>query len=210
MILKSGGAIPERANVTILFAKLRGFTLMADTLDPPAVLARVSEFSALVAAAVERHEGTVVNVLNDTLMATFAGQGDTPRAVQAAREIRRDVTILKAAWQHDHGIRAAVAMGLHGGAAVIGFAAGTTREQPLVIGDSVSVAELLLHRARAGEIVVSKTIMDALAGSRVVLEARELPLFRIPPREPIRIFGVLLDTRLDFTWKRSGSAESSA
>ena len=199
VILKSGGAIPERATVTILFAKLRGFTRMADTLDPPVVLARASEFFALAAAAVERHEGAVINVINDTLMATFAGQRDAPHAVQAAQEIRRDVTILKAAWQHDHGIRAAVAMGLHGGAAVFGFAGGPMPGQPLVIGDSVSVAELLLHRARAGEIVVSKTIMDALAAAGFALEAKELPLFRIPPREPLRIFGVLLDTRLDFT-----------
>jgi len=199
MILKSGVALPARATITILFAKMRGSTRITETLDPPAVLARASEFFALVAAAVERHEGTVVNVLNDTLMATFAGQGDAPHAVQAAQEIRRDVTILKAAWQHDHGIRAAVAMGLHSGAAVVGFADGPIPGQPLVIGDSVSVAELLLHRARAGEIVVSKTIMDALAASGFVLEAKELPLFKIPPREPLRIFGVVLDTRLDFT-----------
>lgn len=199
VILKSAVAMAKRATVTILFARLRGFTRMADQLDPPVVLARVSEFFALVAAAVERHEGTVINVLNDTLMATFAGQRDAPHAVQAAQEIRRDFTILKAAWQHDHDIRAAVVMGLHGGAAVFGSAEGAMPAQPLVIGDSVSVAGLLLHRARAGEILVSETVMDALAASRFVLEAKELPMFRIPPREPFRIFGVLLDNRLDFT-----------
>ena len=90
-------------------------------------------------------------------------------------------------------------MGLHGGNAVFGFAGGPMPEQPLVIGDSVSVAERLVHRARAGEIVVSKTIMDALEATQFVFEAEELPPFRFPPREPIRIFGVLLDTRLDFT-----------
>jgi len=198
-ILKSGVTVPKRATITILFAKMRGFTRVAETLDPPVVLAHASEFFILAAAAVERHEGTVINVINDTLMATFAGQRDAPHAVQAAQEILRDVTILNAAWQHDHDIRAAVAMGLHSGAAVVGFADGPIPGQPLVIGDSVSVAELLLHRARAGEIVVSKTIMDELAATRFVLEAKELPLFKIPPREPIRIFGVVLDTRLDLT-----------
>lgn len=198
-ILKSGVTVPKRAPIIILFAEMRGFTRMAETLEPPVVLARASEFFALAAAAVERHEGAVVNVLNDTLMATFAGQGDAQHAVQAAQEIRRDFTILKAAWQHDHGIRAAVAMGLHGGDAVFGFAGGPMPEQPLVIGDSVSVAERLLHRARAGEFVVSQTIMDALAATEFVFEAKELPLFKIPPREPMRIFGVMLDTRLDFT-----------
>lgn len=198
-ILKSGAAVPCRATALILFAQLRGFTRMVEILEPPVVLARASEFLALVAAAVERHEGSVVNTLNDTLMATFAGEGDAQRAVQAAQEIRRDFTILKAAWQRDHGIRAAVAMGLHGGAAVIGLAGDPLPERLLVIGDCVSLAEHLLHRARAGEFVASQTIMDSLAASRFALEAKELPLFKIPRREPMRIFGVVLETRLDFT-----------
>ena len=92
-----------------------------------------------------------------------------------------------------------MAIGLHCGDAVIGYADGPTPSPALVIGDSVNVAAHLVRRARAGEFVVSKAIMDALAASRFVLEAKELPRFKIPPREPLRIFGVVLDTRLDFS-----------
>jgi class 3 adenylate cyclase len=198
-VLKSDVAVPERAPVVILFAETRGFTRTSEILEPSVVLARVSEFFALVAAAVERHEGAVRNVLSDTLMATFAGQGDAQHAVQAAQEIQRDFTVLEEAWQHDYGIGAAVAMGLHAGDAVIGLAGGPMAGQSLIIGDNVSVAERLLHRARAGEFVLSKTIMDALAAAGFVLEAEELPPLEIPRREPIRLFGVLCDTRLDFT-----------
>lgn len=106
---------------------------------------------------------------------------------------------LAEAWERDHDIRAAVALGLHGGDTVVGPAGGPMREQRLIIGDSVSVAERLLHRARAGEFVLSKAIMDALVAAQFVLEAEELPPLKIPPREPIRVFGVLVDTRLDFT-----------
>jgi len=197
-ILKSDGTVPKRATMMILCAKVRGFTRMAETIEPSVVLARASEFFALVAAAVEQHEGTVVNVLNDTLTAAFAGEGDAQHAVQAAQEIRRDFTVLNAAWQQAHGVRTAVAMGLHGGDAVFGFAGGPMPEQLLVIGNSVSVAERLLQRARAGEFVVSKTIMDALAATQFALDAKELPLLKIPPRERMRIFAMVLDTRLDF------------
>ncbi|MDH5342756.1 MAG: hypothetical protein OEW79_07990, partial [Betaproteobacteria bacterium] len=71
--------------------------------------------------------------------------------------------------------------------------------QPLVIGDSVSIAERLLHRARAGEFVFSKTVMDALAATGFAIDAAELPPLVIPRRDPIELFGVLRDTRLDFT-----------
>jgi class 3 adenylate cyclase len=63
----------------------------------------------------------------------------------------------------------------------------------------VSITERLLHRARAGELVLSKPVMDALAAAGIALGAQELPPLEIPRREPIPLYGVLRDTRLDFT-----------
>ncbi len=189
----------ERVPVVILFAETSGFTRTSEMLQPSIVLARVSEFFALVREAVERHGGTVRNVLNDTLMASFAGESHAQHAMQAAQEIQRDFTVFEESWANEYGIRAAVAIGLHAGEAVIGIADGPISGQPLIIGDSVSVADRLLHRARAGEMVMSKMFMDALAETGFALEAEELPALEIPRRAPIRLFGVLRDSRLDFT-----------
>lgn len=197
--LKSEVATPERIPVVILFAATSGFTRTSAMLEPAVVLAHVAEFFALVRAAVERQGGTVRNMLNDTLVASFAGKSHAQQAVQAAQEIQRDFTVIEESWERDYGIRAAVAIGLHAGDAVIGIAGDPLTGQPLIIGDSVSVAERLLHRARAGELVLSKTVMDALTASGFALEATELPALEIPRREPIQLFGVLRDTRLDFT-----------
>jgi len=196
---KTKVAAPERTPVVILFAETRGFTRTSAILPAPVVLARVSEFFALVRAAVERQGGTVRNVLNDTLMASFAGTGNAQQAVQAAQEIQSGFANFEESWARDYGIRTAVAIGLHAGDTVIGTAGGPTPGQPLVIGDSVSIAERLLHRARAGEFVLSKTVMDALAAAGFALAVQELPPLAIPRREPVRLFGVLRDTRLDFT-----------
>jgi adenylate cyclase len=192
-------ATPERTPVVILFAETSGFTRTSEMLQPPVVLARVSEFFALVRAAVERHGGTVRSVLNDTLMASFEGKGNAQQAVQAAQEILRDFEAFEESWKNDYGIRAATSIGLHAGDVVIGVAGGSMPGQPLLIGDSVSVAERLLHRARAGEMVLSKPVMDGLATTGFVLDAKELPALEIPRREPIRMYGVVRDTRLDFT-----------
>ena len=197
--MKSNVDAPERAPVVILYTEARGFTRTSEMLEPEVVLARVSEFFALVSAAVKRHEPAMLNVLNDTLVATFTGQGDAQRAAQAAQEIQREFASLAEAWERDYGIRAAVAMGLHCGEAVVGLAGGPMPEQLLIFGDCVTVAERLLHRARAGELLLSNAIMDALAAARFALEAEELPPLEISRRDPIRVFGMLLDTRLDFT-----------
>src|SRR5437762_9477519 len=191
---------PERSPLVILFAEMRGFTGMSDMLDPAIVLARVGEFVSFMAKAVEAHEGAVVDILSDTVMATFTGQDDAQHAVEAAQEIQAGFATLAEAWQRDFGIRAAVSQGLHCGDAVIGFAKQSpTPEQLFVFGDCVSIANRLLHRARAGEFVLSENLMDLAAEMGVAIDAEELPPLEIPRRDPIKLFGVLLDTRLDFT-----------
>src|SRR2546428_1188230 len=141
---------PERSPMVVLFAETRGFTGMSDMLEPGVVLARVGEFVTLVTEAVEGHKGAVVDILSDTLMATFTGQDDAQHAVEAAQEIHARFGTLAEAWHRDFGIRAAVSMGLHCGDAVVGFAENSPApEQLFVFGDCVSVANRLLHRARA-------------------------------------------------------------
>jgi hypothetical protein len=46
---------------------------------------------------------------------------------------------------------------------------------------------------------MSESVMDALRATGFALEAEKLPPLELPRREPIRLFGVLRDTRLDFT-----------
>ncbi|HET7766601.1 MAG TPA: adenylate/guanylate cyclase domain-containing protein [Burkholderiales bacterium] len=191
---------PERSPTVILFAEMRGFTGVSDMLDPEVVLSRVGEFVSLVWDAVVEQEGAVADILSDTIMATFTGQDDAQHAIVAAQEIQSRFASLSEVWHRDFGIRAAISMGLHCGDAVVGFAAKSpTPEQLFVFGDCVSIANRLLHRARAGEFVLSETLMDLAAEMGVTLEAEELPPLEIPRRDPIKLYGVLLDTRLDFT-----------
>ncbi len=199
---KPAMAGPMRIPVVMLFAETRGFTRTSDMLEPAVVLARIAEFFALVQTAVEGHGGIVRDVLNDTLAASFGGDAGTKnsamRAVEAAQDIQREFAAFEESWERDYGIRAAVAIGLHAGDAVIGEIGKPARQQ-LIIGDSVSIAERLLHRARAGEFVLSEPVMNGLAAGEFALSAEELPPLAIPGREPIRLFGVVRDTRLDFT-----------
>lgn len=197
--VKSDVRHPQRIPVVVLYTETRGFTRTSEILDPTVVLARLIEFFAVVRAAVERRGGVVHNVMNDTLAASFEGEGRAGRAVEAAQEIQGEFVPIEERWERDYGIRAAVALGLHAGEAVVGPAGEAMPGQSLIVGDSLSVAERLLHRARAGEYVLSSTVVDMLVAAGFELAAEALPPLEIPRREPIRLFGVLRDARLDFT-----------
>jgi class 3 adenylate cyclase len=186
--------LPARLPVVILFAETRGFTRTSALLEPAVVLRQAEVFFELAETIVRRNGGAVRNRLNDTLMACFSGERRAHQAVQCAQELQRDFGAIEDAWARDFGVRAAVAIGLHAGDAVIGGGA-----QPMTVGDSVSIAERLLHRARAGEFVLSGPLLEALGADAAALEAEPLPALEIARREPIALHGVLLDTRLDFT-----------
>jgi len=82
---------------------------------------------------------------------------------------------------------------------VVGFAKESpTPEQLFVFGDCVSIANRLLHRARAGEFVLSETLMD-LATEMGWHRSGGAPAAGNPAPRSIKLFGVLVDTRLDFT-----------
>ena len=187
----------ERTPFVILYAETRGFTRTSAMLQPPVVAARISEFFGLVQKAVEHRGGTLRTILNDTVVASFAGKGNAQKAVEAAQDIQDHFESIEEAWTSQYGIRASIALALHAGEVVV--AEGPIAGQPLFIGDSVSITERLLHRARAGEVIYSKPVIDALAETGFKLEVTPLPALEIAKREPIPLFGQVRDTRLDFT-----------
>ena len=197
--MSPGCADAERTNFAVLYAEVRGFTRMSEILEPEVVIARIGEFFALLIAATVRHDGVVRSMLNDNLVATFAGGDNAGRAVDAAQEILREFVGIQEAWQRDYGFPTAVAMGLHRCDVVVGAADGRAPGDALIIGDGLSVAERLLHRARAGEFIFTQEMMDGLAAAGHPVGAEKLPAMNIKGREAIHLFGVLLDTRLDFT-----------
>ena len=194
---------PERRPAAILFAELRNFTRLSEVLQPDKVLELANEFFALAARAVQENTGKVLAVHNDGLMAAFAAGGAAEfnaQAVKAAQSIQRDFSPIGERWQKEYGLPAAVSLGVHTGETLFGFAGPAGTQQFVGFGDSVSVAERLVHRARAGEIVISLDVMKALGPQVRSLGAEELPALELGgKRPPLPIYGMVLETRLDFT-----------
>ena len=192
----------ERTPAVILFAELRNFTSMSEMLDAARVLALADQFFDCAAAAVQANGGEVIAVHNDSLLAAFrrgtlAAQGRS--AVLAAQRMATDFDPTVQSWQRDYGLRAAIALGVHLGDAVFGEAGPAVQRNAVVFGDCVSIAERLVHRARAGEIVLSTQVAQSLGSAAAELGAKPLPPLELHNRPPIRIYGVLRDDRLDFT-----------
>lgn len=194
---------PERRPAAVLYAELRNFTRLSEVLQPDKVLELANEFFSLAARAIKENAGKVLSVHNDGLVAAFvAGEPKqfNAAAIKTAQTIQGEFGAIGERWQKEYGLAAAVALGVHTGETVFGLAGPEAAQQFVGFGDSVSIAERLVHRARAGEIVLSLDVMKALGAAVATLGAEELPALELGgKRPPLPIYGMLLETRLDFT-----------
>jgi len=192
---------PVRRRAAILYAELRNFTRLSEVLEPAKVLQLANDFFTLAAKSALTNDGEVLSVHNDALLAAFHADGreSAERAVKAAQVIQRDFGTMGEKWKTEYGLPAAVGLGVHLGEAVFGMAGPLGKQQFVALGDCVSIAERLVHRARTGEIVLSFDVMKALGPLVQTLGAQELPALELSNRPPLPIYGMVLETRLDFT-----------
>jgi class 3 adenylate cyclase/tetratricopeptide (TPR) repeat protein len=147
---------PERKLVTVLFADLSGYTAFAASLDPEEVFAVVRPWMTALRLVVERHGGTVPQVMGDGFMAVFgvpaAHDDDAERAVRAGLALVSEARALDAdaAQVRFPGLHVGVNTGevmVVGSREASGFA---------LVGDPVNVAARLADLAVSGEILVGE------------------------------------------------------
>jgi adenylate cyclase len=172
LILSSDGAIDLSGTlqeITVLFADIRGFTRMSETMDAREVVRMLNELFTVMSDVIFRAGGTVDKFIGDCVMALFgapiASEFSADQALSAA------VLMQKAAKQMNenrvaHGLREMqIGIGLHTGLAVVGNIGSQDRVQYTAIGDTVNVASRLVDRAEAYQIIVSADIRRVLTKS---------------------------------------------
>ncbi|HEX2651028.1 MAG TPA: adenylate/guanylate cyclase domain-containing protein [Burkholderiales bacterium] len=191
-----------RRNAVIHCVELRGLARMSEALEPNLVLQLADEFFDFAADIVAGAHGEAISAQHDVLLSVFAKGNPlqtAQQAVRAAQRIQAEFPALGERWRKACGLRAGLAQGLHLGEVILGDAGPRGLQRRAAFGDAVSLARVMHQRARAGEIVMSDAVMGALSVENLDLDAEPLPQLELPRRSPIRIYGVLVADRLDFT-----------
>jgi adenylate cyclase len=186
--LELGG---RRAEITTLFADIRGFTSFSEALDPESLVSVLNGYLAWAARAILEEEGTIDKFLGDAVMAWFNApipQSDhTMRAVRAALAIREGIMALHRDMPPEYQLSFGV--GIHRGEALLGLIGTQERLDYTAIGDSVNTAKRLQENAAEGQILISKAAAEHVAG---VVELKEVaPVLAEGKQQPIPVFEVL-------------------
>ena len=161
----------DRREVTALFCDLRGFTHVAENLGPELVVSILNDHFETLARLIASHGGYVVDFLGDGLFAVFGAPealGDhAERAVtcaiemQLARETKNREFFTKGWPPLEMGI------GINTGPAVVGNMGSSLRTKYGVIGHPVNLAARVESFTVGGQVLVSDSTRQALAGRLV-------------------------------------------
>lgn len=159
---------PERSSVVALFADLRGFTSITETIEVQTVVGMLNEYFAAVTEAAYKNEGTIFNMAGDCLLVGFNvpfAQPDAPaRAWRTAQDMAARFAPISAAWRAKHRVETGIGLGMCSGEAIIGNIGSPHYMSHTVIGDTVNTAARLVQMAKAGELLLSGRMYEALRG----------------------------------------------
>jgi adenylate cyclase len=186
--LKLGG---HHAEITVLFADIRGFTSFSEKVSPEQLVMVLNEYLAAAADEVLKEEGTIDKFLGDAIMAWFNAPIEQPdhtlRAIRAAWGIRRALTALHARLPASSHLSFGV--GIHLGEAVLGLVGTERRLDFTAIGDSVNTAKRIQENSNPGQILISQSVLDVVKDH--VLFAPVEPIQAKGKRDPIQVYEVV-------------------
>lgn len=156
----------KRANVSILFSDIRGFTTLSEKLAPEEVVALLNPYLEAMTDVIYRHGGTVDKYEGDAIIAFFGEPVSYPdharRAVRAAVDMRKALDNLKAGWEDQSTMPKNLEMGIgiHSGEVFVGLLGSAQRINYTVIGDAVNLASRLqdLTKTYQWPILISERI----------------------------------------------------
>ena len=160
------------AEVSVIFADIRGFTTLAEAEDADETVLMLNSFFTAMANVVFRHEGNLDKFIGDCVMAVWgppsAHPDDANRALKAALEMQTEVAELNAQRVAEGKSPIQVGIGINTGTAVVGYMGSAERHEYTAIGDSVNTASRLCGLAKGGEVLASEmTVRRAGPGFKV-------------------------------------------
>jgi adenylate cyclase len=160
-------------DICVMFIDIRGFTPMSEKMAPPEVVNMLNDYLEITSTAIFRHGGTLDKFIGDATMAFWGApipQEDMVyKAALAALDIVSRGREMEATLRERYDTTVSFGVGIHCGEAVVGNIGTTERVDYTAIGNTVNTAARLESNAKAGQILVSEAVCQALAG-RVATE----------------------------------------
>lgn len=184
-IMKKDGSLlfeGQRRDAAVLMCDIRGFTPMAERMDPVELMSLLNRYFAAMIEVIFRHDGTLDKFIGDAVMVVFGAPLPQPdrveRAVRCAEDMQKALAVFNAAQRAAGAPELGAGITVHCGPVVAGTVGSEMRMEYTVLGDVVNLTQRMQSKTGAGKIIVSEAVFSRVQG-----------LFRFSRLEPFSVKG---------------------
>jgi class 3 adenylate cyclase/PAS domain-containing protein len=183
---------PRRADITVVYIDLRGFTSFTETAEPEEVMNVLGQYHAELGRCIVEYDGTIEHFAGDGLMVLFNApmpvENHEMRAVQMAIAMREALSILSTTWRKQ-GHALGFGVGIAGGYATIGTIGFEQRRDYGSVGSVSNLAARLCGEAKDTQILIAPRILVKTESNIDVESVGELALKGF--QRPVSAYNVL-------------------
>lgn len=157
-------SLNKRADLTIIFTDIRGFTTLSEKMTPEGVVALLNPYLEAMSQVIYKHGGTVDKYEGDAIIAFFGEpvpyKDHAARALRASLDMRKALIELKEKWAAEgRPSQIEMGVGINSGEVFVGLLGSEQRINYTVIGDNANLAARLqdLTKAYAWPILISES-----------------------------------------------------
>ncbi|RAI15867.1 MAG: hypothetical protein DKM22_01565 [Candidatus Melainabacteria bacterium] len=179
----------KRAEMTILFADIRGFTSMSEKISAEEVSMILNEYFSSLEPIITKYNGVINKFIGDAVMAIFGepvqDKNHVQNAVRCADEMLKKVAELREKWINEGKPKIEIGIGINTGEAFVGNIGSEKRLEYTVIGDVVNLASRIesYNKVYKTNFLISSTtyekvrnIVDVIKISDVSVRGKEKKL----------------------------------
>ncbi len=189
--LKLGG---KKANVTVLFSDIRGFTSISEKLSADEVSVILNEYFTEMEPIVTKHHGVINKFIGDAVMVIFGepiqDENHPVNAIRCAAEMLEKVNELQQKWLSEGKPKIEIGVGINTGEAFVGNIGSEKRMEYTVIGDMVNLASRIesYNKTYKTNFLISsstyacvKNIVDVIKISNVTIrgKSKKMDLYEV-------------------------------
>lgn len=172
----------KRANVTVLFADIRGFTSMSEKLTAEEVSLILNEYFTEIEPIIAKYNGVINKFIGDAVMAIFGepiqDKNHAINAVRCADEMLNKVALLQEKWLAEGKPKIEIGVGINTGEAFVGNIGSQKRLEYTVIGDMVNLASRIesYNKVYKTSFLISSTTYEKVRNIADVIKISEVSI----------------------------------
>ncbi len=183
----------EKRIVTVLFADIRGFTPLAETMPPEKVIDILNQYFSMMIDVVFQYGGVLNKFIGDAIMVTYNAPIDQRyhelRAILTGLEMQKKIAEMNKKRLERGEQQINIGIGINTDEAVAGNVGSSERLEYTVIGSGVNIAQRIESSTEKGQLHISEKTYEAVKDYVEVIKLSPVQVKGIS--EPVQLYSVI-------------------